>query len=119
PSPRRRRPSAPERTPPTRCRRSRSGRCASALSGEPGDQPALLRAEPRRVTRGGVLTRAFGPRRRRDGDVAAWIAQDPLYERLRPGRHAKRLERTQRVGDRWSPQELALCERAHDDDADP
>jgi hypothetical protein len=59
------------------------------IPGETADQRALVGSEPGWRARGGVLGHALRPRGRRDRHMAARVAEDPLQQRLWPGRDAK------------------------------
>src|SRR4249919_1530715 len=83
------------------------------------DIAALVRPEPRRTPRGGVLTHTFGPLRRGDHPVDALVRKRPLQQRLCPRLHAERSQRLERGRVRRARDQPPRAERHHHEHRDP
>jgi energy-converting hydrogenase B subunit Q len=89
----------------------------SGAGRETGHVGALFRPEPGRIAGLGIHAHVLHAPGRRNRDMAPGVAEHPLQQRLRPGRHPERRERGQRARAQW-PQEVPLRERPHHDHAE-
>ena len=79
------------------------------LPAMPRDMRTLFVPKPGWTTRLRVLAGMLGVARGRDHDGNAWVAQEPLEQRLRPGMHSKGCQRLELVGRGGVPRQRALA----------